>query len=115
MLLCLVVAGGATGCGRSDADGVEVELRARAPERGNWSPRTLEVERGREITLVVRNVDVVTHGFYLPALGLTATEIKPGDVVRFTVTPEDAGEFPFYCARWCSDYHMDMRGLLIVR
>ncbi len=115
LALSLAVAGLVAGCGRSTASDVEVELLARAPERGNWSPRTLEVERGREVTLVIRNVDVVTHGFYLPALGLTASEIKAGDIVRITFTPQEAGEFPFYCARWCSDYHMDMRGLLIVR
>ena len=105
----------ANGCDRPMADPVEVELLARAPERGNWSPGTLELERGREITLVIRNVDVVTHGFYLPALGLSETEIKAGDVKRITFTPEEEGEFFFYCSMWCSDYHMQMRGTLFVR
>lgn len=104
-----------SGCDRPAGEPVEVELLARAPERGNWSPRTLELERGREVTLVIRNVDVVTHGFYLPDLGLSVTEIKAGDVKRLTFTPEEGGEFPFYCSMWCSDYHMQMRGTLIVR
>ena len=106
---------GVSGCDRPAAEAVEVELLARAPERGNWSPQTLELERGREVTLVIRNVDLVTHGFYLPALGLSATEIKAGDVKRFTFTPKEVGEFHFYCSMWCSDYHMQMRGTLIVR
>jgi nitrous-oxide reductase len=58
---------------------------------------------------------VVTHGFYLPALGLSLTEIKAGDVKRVTFTAETAGEFPFYCSMWCSDHHMQMRGTLVVR
>lgn len=106
---------GAAGCGRPEGDALEVELLARAPERGNWSPGTLEVATGREVTLVIRNVDIVTHGFYLPALGLSVSEIKAGDVMRLSFTPEVAGEFPFYCSMWCSDYHMQMRGTLIVR
>lgn len=106
---------GSTGCDRPQGDAPEVEILARAPERGNWSPGTIEVEKGREVTLVVRNVDVVTHGFYLPAFGLSVSEIKAGDVTRLSFTPEVAGEFPFYCSMWCSDYHMHMRGTLIVR
>ena len=114
--LCAVaVLLGAAGCSRPQGGALEVELLARAPERGNWSPRTIELERGREVTLVIRNVDIVTHGFYLPALGPSVSEIKAGDVTRLIFTPEVAGEFPFYCAMWCSDYHMHMRGTLIVR
>jgi len=106
---------GVSGCDRPAGEPAEVELLARSPERGNWSPQTIELETGREVTLVIRNVDVVTHGFYLPALGLSLTEIKAGDVKRLTFTPEAAGEFPFYCSMWCSDYHMQMRGTVIVR
>ena len=103
------------GCSAPRDGPVEVELLARAPERGNWSPRTVELEKGREVTLVIRNVDVVTHGFYLPALGLSVTEIKAGDVKRITFTPEEVGEYTFYCSLWCSDYHMQMTGTLRVR
>ncbi len=92
-----------------------VELRARAPEKGNWSPQTIRVTRGEEVTLVIRNVDVVSHGFYLPEFGLTVGQIKAGEVKEITFTPDSAGEFTFYCSMWCSDYHMQMRGKLIVR
>ena len=92
-----------------------VELVARAPERGNWSPRAIEIEKGKETTLRIRNADIVTHGFYLPDLGLNVGAIKAGDVYELTFTPDTAGEFTFYCGVWCSDYHMQMRGTLIVR
>lgn len=103
------------GCQASHPSSAVIELDARAPERGNWSPRTIQVERGKEVTLVIRNVDVVTHGFYLPILGVGITHIKAGDIKELSFVPDVEGEFPFYCTVWCSDYHMQMRGTLIVR
>ena len=92
-----------------------MELVARAPERGNWEPREIRLARGQPVTLVIRNVDVVSHGFYVPALNLLVSDIRAGDVREIQFTPQQAGEFPFYCSVWCGDYHMDMRGKLIVR
>lgn len=91
-----------------------LELIARAPERGNWSPQTLHVHKGRRVTLVIRNSDMVTHGFYLPEYDLKVPEIKVGDRKTLTFTPDHAGTFTFYCSVWCSDYHMNMRGSLVV-
>ncbi len=104
----------ALGCRTAGSGSATVELVARAPERGNWSPQTIRASRGRAVTIVIRNRDVVTHGFYLPALGLHVSDIQAGDVARVSFTPEVAGEFAFYCAVWCGDYHMQMRGKLIV-
>ncbi len=111
--VCVLLA--VPGCTSRGERGTRVELLARAPERGNWSPQTLQVEKGKDVTIVIRNVDIVTHGFYLPAFGLSITEIKAGDVREVSFTPDAAGEFTFYCSVWCSDYHMHMRGTLIVQ
>ncbi|MFC2174085.1 cupredoxin domain-containing protein [Acidobacteriota bacterium] len=92
-----------------------VELLARAPERGNWSPRILQVEKGKEINLVIKNVDTVTHGFYCPTFDLLAKEIKAGEVETLTFVADKEGEFPFYCAVWCSNHHMQMTGTLVVK
>jgi len=105
----------APGCTSHDEGGQRIELLARAPERGNWSPQSIQVEKGKEVTLVIRNVDVVTHGFYLPEFGISETEIKAGDVREVSFTPNVEGEFTFYCSVWCSDHHMNMRGTLTVR
>jgi len=105
----------ASGCANREKGVQRIELLARAPERGNWSPQTIRVEKGKEVTLVIRNPDIVTHGFYLPEFGLSAMEIKAGDVREISFTPDVAGEFTFYCSAWCSDYHMNMRGTLIVQ
>lgn len=111
----LAVTLSASGCA-NDADGRDrVLLRARAPERGNWYPREIVVERGRPVTIEVRNVDVATHSFYLPALDLDTGPLKPGETEEVTFTPEAPGEYLFLCAVWCSDYHMWERGKLIVK
>ncbi len=102
------------GCGSVDEESNRITLLARAPERGNWSPQEIRVERGRQITIVVRNVDIATHSFYLPALGLNTGPLAPGETKEVTFTPEFAGEYLFVCAVWCSDYHMYERGYLIV-
>ena len=113
-LLLLLVALGSPEC-RASSEPARVELVARAPERGNWEPREIRLARGQPVTLVIRNVDVVSHGFYVPALNLLVSDIRAGDVREIQFTPQQAGEFPFYCSVWCGDYHMDMRGKLIVR
>jgi len=113
-LLLLLVALGSPGC-RASSEPARVELVARAPERGNWELREIQLARGQPVTLVIRNVDVVSHGFYVPALNLLVSDIRAGDVREIQFTPQQAGEFPFYCSVWCGDYHMDMRGKLIVR
>jgi heme/copper-type cytochrome/quinol oxidase subunit 2 len=101
-------------CAPDQAGPARITLRARAPERGNWSPREIHVERGKPVTIVVRNVDIATHSFYLPALSLNTGPLKPGETKEVTFTPEFEGEYLFLCAVWCSDYHMYETGWLIV-
>ena len=101
-------------CGGTEDSNNRITLLARAPERGNWSPQEIHVDRGRQVTIVVRNVDIATHSFYLPALGLNTGPLRPGETKEVTFTPEFAGEYLFICAVWCSDYHMYERGYLIV-
>lgn len=92
----------------------EIELIARAPERGNWDPQTITVKKGQPVTIVIRNEDGVTHGFYLPAFDIALREIKAGKLEKVKFVPTNTGEFRFYCNVWCGDYHMKMVGTLIV-
>lgn len=91
----------------------ELELLARAPEKGNWFPRTLTVKKG-EVNLTIRNTDVVSHGFYMPTFDIMIREVKAGEVKEINFDADVKGEHPFYCSMWCGDYHMQMRGKLIV-
>ena len=91
-----------------------VTLLAQSPDKGNWSPQVVRLDRGRETSVVIRNVDVVSHGFYVPALNIVIKEIKAGEVEELSLTINEPGEYPFYCVVWCSDSHMLMRGVIIV-
>jgi heme/copper-type cytochrome/quinol oxidase subunit 2 len=90
------------------------EIIARAPEKGNYSPQFLSVPVGKKVKLRVRNVDTVTHGFAIPALQVDAGEIKAGHSVTLEFTPEKTGKYDFYCTVWCSEHHLQMRGVLEV-
>ena len=117
MLLLLgaaaIVAAGAAVRSRRAVSPV-VELAARAPEHGGWSPQSIHIAGIRPVTLVIRNTDVVTHGFYLPAFGISIPRLEAGETRRLTLAPTRRGTFPFYCTVWCSAYHMHMRGELII-
>ncbi len=91
-----------------------VELTARAPENGNWYPRTITVPAGKEVRLMIRNIETVTHGFAIPDLEVAIDEIKAGNVKTVRFTPEKPGTYPFMCTVWCSDRHMQMTGNLVV-
>ncbi len=90
------------------------EILARTPEKGNFSPRVVTVVSGQKIKLRIRNVDTVTHGFAIPALEVDAGEIKAGHYAILEFTPEKPGKYDFYCTTWCSEFHLQMRGVLEV-
>ncbi len=90
------------------------EILARTPEKGNFSPRLVKVPFGQKIKLRVRNVDTVMHGFAIPALGVDAGELKAGHYAVLEFTPEKSGKYDFYCTTWCSEFHLQMRGVLEV-
>lgn len=94
------------------------EILARSPEKGNFWPRQLklEVAPGEEVKLRIRNVDCVMHGFAIPGLEVDAGEISAGHSKTVAFTPEKPGKYDFYCTIWCSEHHLQMRGVLeIVR
>ncbi|MHC4187754.1 MAG: cupredoxin domain-containing protein [Planctomycetota bacterium] len=90
------------------------EIIARAPEKGNFSPQHLVIPVGEKVKLRVRNVDTVMHGFAIPAMRIDLGELKAGhsEIVEFT--PEETGKYDFYCTVWCSEHHMQMRGIIEV-
>lgn len=92
-----------------------IVLLARAPEQGNFTPREINVERGKEINLTIRNVNVVSHGFYIPEVDVMVREIKAGEVEELKITFPEPGDYLFLCTVWCSPYHMQMSGRFHVR
>ncbi len=94
--------------------GFTADIVARTPEKGNFSPRYIKVPLGQTIKLRVRNVDTVMHGFAIPALGIDAGELKAGHNEILEFTPTKPGIYDFYCTTWCSEFHLQMRGVLEV-
>ena len=90
------------------------EILCRSPEKGNYSPRITKVTVGQKVKLRVRNVDTVTHGFAIPSLEVDAGEIKAGRSKVLEFTPDKVGKYDFYCTTWCSEFHLQMRGILEV-
>ena len=88
------------------------EILARTPEKGNFSPRLVKVPFGQKVKLRVRNIDTVMHGFAIPALGVDTGELKAGHNKILEFTPEKPGKYDFYCTTWCSEFHLQMRGIL---
>ncbi len=90
------------------------ELIAREPAHGNWYPQTLKVPYGREVKILIRNIETVSHGFALPAFNVSVPEIKAGEVAVVKFYTDKKGRFPFFCTVWCSERHLEMRGELVV-
>jgi len=90
------------------------DIIACVPEKGNFSPRYIKVPLGQKVKLRVRNSDTVMHGFAIPALGVDAGEIKAGHNKILEFTPQKPGMHDFYCTTWCSEFHLQMRGVLEV-
>jgi len=93
---------------------ITAKIIARAPERGNFTPREITVTAGQKARIQIRNVDTVTHGFASPTLGVDAGTINAGYVVVVEFTPQKPGAYDFYCTTWCSEFHLQMRGKIIV-
>ena len=91
-----------------------VELIARAPLNGNWYPKKFSVPYAKEVNLLIRNIETVSHGFAIPDLHVAVPEIKAGEVVAVKFTPDKRGTFPFMCTVWCSDEHLHMTGEITV-
>lgn len=90
------------------------KIIARAPERGNFTPREITVVAGEKARIQIRNIDTVTHGFASPLLGVDAGMIKAGHVAIVEFTPPKPGTYDFYCTTWCGEFHIQMRGKIIV-
>jgi mono/diheme cytochrome c family protein/plastocyanin len=97
----------------ASADIKIVDIVARAPEQGGFSPDRLTLQAGEPVRLRLSSPDVV-HGFAIPGLGVNVDEIYPGKVVEVDVTPEKPGRYAFACTRWCSVDHWRMRGVIEV-
>jgi mono/diheme cytochrome c family protein len=114
LLVCLPAGAFAYQTWRTQAAGAPViEITARTPQEGGFTPDHLELRAGERVRLRLSSPDVV-HGFSVPGLGIDVAEILPGRPVEVDVTPAKPGRYAFACTRWCGADHWRMRGTLEV-
>ena len=82
-------------------------------QKSFFTPSTIELKQGQPVRLILKSLDV-THGFAVDELKL-AREIPVGPPTIIEFTPQQVGQFVFYCAVRCGKNHLKMRGTLIVR
>lgn len=96
------------------ASGIRIiNVVARVPEQGGFSPDRLSLKAGEMVRLRLSSPDVL-HGFTIPGLGIEVADIYPGKVVEVDVTPKQPGRYAFACTRWCGADHWRMRGVIEV-
>ncbi len=72
-----------------------------------YSPDIISVNKGDKVRIKINNTDV-PHGIRIPDLNL-----KDNNQIEFTA--DKIGEFSWYCAVFCGEGHMKMKGMLIVK
>lgn len=81
-------------------------------KRFEFTPSEVRIKQGETVVLELTSEDRV-HGFNLPAFKIRK-DIVPKEVTRVTLTPGEAGTFPFHCDVFCGDGHEEMTGALVV-
>ena len=71
-----------------------------------FDPNEITVNKGEEVTLVIRSKDV-SHGLVIEDLGVR-TEVKKGQSASVTFTPDKVGNFEGKCAHFCGSGHGSM-------
>ena len=88
---------------------VEIKITAKQFE---FDPRTITVEKGKPVRLVITSVDV-DHGFKLEAFGINQ-KVAAKKTINLEFTPDQIGKFEFRCSIVCGSGHEDMLGELVV-
>jgi nitrous-oxide reductase len=85
--------------------------------RSHFTPDTVEVNEGDEITWHITNIEMAedaTHGFALPGQHVQLS-IEPGETTTVTFVADHAGVYPFYCTEFCSALHLEMMGYFLIK
>lgn len=101
----------------STSDERVVEIHARMPEDGGWSPGDLSARAGETLKLRLTSDDVM-HGFAIGGEGLEggpiSVDVEPGKFTEVRLNFDQPGRYTYYCTRWCGVNHWRMRGSIEV-
>ena len=78
----------------------------------SYSPNVIRVKAGQEVTLTLKNEDGF-HDLVIDEFNVTTQQIPAGQSETITFTPEEPGEYEFYCSVG-NHRAMGMVGTLIV-
>ena len=78
-----------------------------------FSPSTIEVNKGDKVRLIVTSADV-PHGISIKEYGINE-QLNPGKPVTIEFTADKAGTFTAFCSVFCGSGHSNMKGKLIVK
>jgi len=98
---------------RSQGSSQAVELRARMPEQGGWTPTDMIMSAGQPLLLRLTSDDVL-HGFAIGQSDEPAVDVFPGKMTELTLLFDQPGKYTYYCTRWCGANHWRMRGTIEV-
>jgi mono/diheme cytochrome c family protein len=77
----------------------------------SFSAADIKLREGERVLFKLMSADV-THGFYVPDLGLGPVEVEPGHVVEIPFEAQKRGTFTYYCTTVCGDCHHFMKGFI---
>jgi cytochrome c oxidase subunit 2 len=77
-----------------------------------YSPSEIILRKGVPVVLELTSLDRV-HGFRLTEFGIRA-DIKPGEVTRVRLVPQQTGRFAFACDVFCGVSHEEMAAEIVV-
>ena len=63
----------------------------------SFTPNKIAVKKGQPVTIVFKNSEGI-HDFVLDEFNVETKQIKTGESVEVTFTPDKAGTFEFYCS-----------------
>ncbi|MCK6526859.1 Sec-dependent nitrous-oxide reductase [Myxococcota bacterium] len=85
--------------------------------RSHYTPDTIEVNEGDEVTLHITNIEQATdqtHGFTVDMYNINLS-LEPGKYEEVRFIADTPGVFPMYCTEFCSALHLEMAGYFLVK
>lgn len=77
-----------------------------------FTPNHITIYQNEQVVLEFSSADVV-HGVSIPDLSVRS-DIPPGPPTMVSITPQQTGDFAFFCDTVCGDGHDKMQGKITV-
>ena len=99
--------------GQGDAHGGGVKEFKMEAKQFEFSPSTIEVNKGDKVRLIVTSIDV-PHGISIPEYGINE-RLEPNKPVTIEFTADKQGTFNAFCSVFCGSGHRSMKGSIVIK